>query len=185
MSETANAGGEEPRNLDDAADEEPRELPLAGYSALTAAFLAAFSGSMALAVRSKGELPAAPTPWDVATIGVATHKLTRLIAKAKVTSFIRAPFVRYEGTAGRGEVSESVEGTGLRRAAGELLVCPHCLGQWVAGGFGVGLVAAPRLSRLIAAIYTAQATADFLQIAYRAAGEAGESPAAAPAPGSG
>jgi hypothetical protein len=112
----------------------------------------------------------------VATIGVATHKLTRLVAKAKATAFLRAPFVRYEGDAGRAEVSESPQGAGLRRAVGELLVCPHCLGQWVAGGFGVGLVAAPRLTRLIAAVYTAQATADFLQLAYKAAGDAADSP---------
>jgi len=121
------------------------------------------------------ELPPQPSPWDVATIGVATHKLTRLIARAKVTSFLRAPFVRYEGRAGRAEVNETAEGTGLRRAVGELLICPHCLGQWVAGGFGVGLVAAPRLTRLIAALYTAQATADFLQIAYKAAEDAADS----------
>jgi len=151
------------------------ELPLEGYSSLAGAFVACFSASMWLAARHRGELPAPPTPWDVVTIGTATHKLTRLIAKAKVTSFLRAPFTRYDGPTGRGEVSDVPEGTGMRRAVGELLVCPHCLGQWVAGGFGVGLVAAPRLTRLMAAIYTAQATADFLQIAYKAADEASAS----------
>ena len=161
-----------PPSLDGAARE---ELPLGGYSTLTGVFGVAFAGSMALAVRRRGELPPQPSPWDVATIGVATHKLTRLIAKANVTSFLRAPFTEYEGRSGRAEVSESPQGTGLRRAVGELLVCPHCLGQWVAGGFGVGLVAAPRMTRLLAAIYTAQATADFLQIAYKAAEDAADS----------
>ncbi len=98
-----------PPSLDGAARE---ELPLGGYSTLTGVFGVAFAGSMALAVRRRGELPPQPSPWDVATIGVATHKLTRLIAKAKVTSFLRAPFTEYEGRSGRAEVSESPQGRG-------------------------------------------------------------------------
>lgn len=62
-------------------------------------------------------------------------------------------------------------GSGLRLATGELLVCPYCIGQWVASGFGVGLVAAPRLTRLIALIYSAEAVSDFLQLGYLAAEE--------------
>ena len=151
------------------------ERPLGAYSALTSLFGAGFAGAMGLAVRHRGGLPPQPSAWDVATVGIATHKLTRLVAKARVTSSIRAPFVRYEGGAGRGEVSESPQGTGFRRAVGELLVCPHCLAQWVAGGFTVGLVAAPRMTRLIAAMYTAQTISDFLQIAYKAAEEAVDS----------
>jgi hypothetical protein len=106
------------------------------------------------------------------TIGLATHKLSRLIAKDRVTSFLRAPFVRYVEPAGHGEVEEEPRGEGLRLAIGELLVCPYCLGQWLAGGFAVGLVGAPDLTRLIAFVYSTETVADFLQLAYRAAEDA-------------
>lgn len=38
----------------------------------------------------------------------------------------------------------------MRRAVGQLLTCPYCIGQWVAGGFTLGLVAAPRPTLLAA-----------------------------------
>jgi hypothetical protein len=145
--------------------------PLASYSALSAGFVAAFAGSL-LAARASGRpLPARLSSWDLLTIGVATHKVSRLLAKDKVTSFLRAPFVRYREGSGQGELEEEPRGRGLQLAVGELLGCPYCLGQWVAGGFGVGMVAAPRLTRLIAFIYTAETVSDFLQLAYLAAEE--------------
>jgi hypothetical protein len=128
-------------------------------------------GSLVAARRSGRKPPQRLEPWDVVTVGTATHKLSRLITKDKVTSFMRAPFVRYEESAGKGELNETPRGTGLRRAIGELLVCPYCVGNWVASAFGVGMVTAPRYTRLIAFIYTAEAVSDFLQIAYRAAEE--------------
>ena len=143
--------------------------PLGGYTALTAGFGIAFAGSLVAASRRRGGLPERPDVFDVVTAGIATHKLTRLISKDKVTSFLRAPFVRYEESAGHGEVDEEPRGTGLRLATGELLVCPYCLGQWVAGAFAVGHVGAPRLTRLIAFMYTAETISDFMQLGYNAA----------------
>lgn len=145
--------------------------PLRGYATLTSVFGAAFAGSLIATHRSGRPLPEAVRPWDVVTMGVATHKITRLIAKDRVTSWVRSPFVRYEEPTGHGEVSEQPRGNGVRLAVGELLVCPYCLGQWVAAGMGVGLVASPRLTRLIAAIYTAETISDFLQLGYLAAEE--------------
>ena len=158
--------------IGDQVDEYAHEhRPLAGHSALTAIFGAAFAGALLAAKRSGRELPASIGPWDVVTVGMATHKLSRTITKDRVTSFLRAPFVRYEEREGHGEVSERPRGTGLRLATGELLVCPYCVGQWVASGFGVGLVVAPRFTRLIAFIYSAETISDFLQLGYLAAEE--------------
>jgi hypothetical protein len=102
---------------------------------------------------------------------VATHKLSRLLAKSKATSFIRAPFTELEAPRGSGEVDERPRGDGVRRAVGELLVCPYCLSQWISAGFTAGLVLSPRTTRMVAASYTAQTLADFLQVAYRACGQ--------------
>jgi hypothetical protein len=69
-------------------------------------------GSFA-AIRASGrELPERPSAADIALAGIATHKVTRLIAKDRVTSFIRAPFTRYQEPAGHGELEEAARGTG-------------------------------------------------------------------------
>lgn len=143
--------------------------PLGGYAVLTGSFGAAFAGSL-IAARARGhELPERVGAGDVVLMGVATHKLSRLLAKDKVTSFLRAPFTEFQEATGHGELEEKARGRGLRLATGELVVCPYCLAQWVAGGFAVGLVAAPRMTRLLAAMWTAQAIGDAAQLAYSAA----------------
>jgi uncharacterized protein DUF1360 len=143
--------------------------PLAAYTGLTATFGAALGGAL-LALRASGrELPERPAAGDLVLAGIATHKVSRLLAKDKVTSSIRAPFTRFQESAGHGELEEAARGTGLRFAIGELLVCPYCLAQWIAGGFAVGLAAAPRTTRFVAGMYVAETLSDFLQLAYKAA----------------
>jgi len=160
------------RPVDPAAGYSPdEERPLARYSILSAIFATALTGGLAAAHRHRGEWPQRIDPLDIVTVGIATHKLSRLITKDKVTAFLRSPFVRFQKPSGQGEVEEEPRGDGFRYAMGELLVCPYCVSQWVVGGFGVGIVAAPRLTRLIAAVYTAEAISDFLQLAYLAAEE--------------
>ncbi len=91
-------------------------------------------GGLALAERSGRRIPERVGVGDLVLMGVATHKLSRLITKDRVTSFARAPFTRYEEPAGHGEIEEHARGTGMRRAVGQLLTCPYCISQWVAGG---------------------------------------------------
>jgi hypothetical protein len=150
----------------------PEQPPFRAYAGFTAAFNAAFAGALAAAARS-GRLPERIEPGDVVLLGVATHKLSRLITKDRVMAFARAPFARYEEPGGPGEVEERPRGRGLRRAMGELLVCPYCLGLWTSAGLHAGLVFAPRVTRTVASTFTALALADFLQIAYKAAEERG------------
>lgn len=147
------------------------DQPLAGRVTLVAAFGASLAAATVAARATGREAPERPHPADVLMAGMATHKLSRLLTKAKVTSFVRAPFTEYERGVGHGEVDERPRGRGARRAVGELLTCPYCLSQWISAGFTAGLVHAPRATRLVAASYTAQALADFLQLAYRVAEE--------------
>lgn len=119
--------------------------------------------------RRAGELPERISTADLALTGIATHKGSRLLAKDKVTAPVRRPFATYDEPAGPGEVEDSPRGTGLRYAIGELLVCPYCLGQWVATAFVGGLIVAPRVTRFVASILAVVAGSDFLQVAYKAA----------------
>jgi hypothetical protein len=150
-----------------APDHEHR--PLGGYTVLSAIFGTSFVGGLIAAQRAGRPLPDELSVKDIVLIGIATHKLSRLIAKDKVTSSVRAPFTHYQEATGHGEVCEQPRGEGLRLAIGELLVCPYCLAQWIAGAFTVGHVAAPRLTRLLASMWTAHALADAAQLAYSAA----------------
>jgi hypothetical protein len=119
-----------------------------------------------------------PERWhlqDLITVALGTHKLSRTLTKDAVTSPLRAPFTRYAGTAGPAEVHEEVRsGSQFRHSMGELLTCPFCLDMWVATGFVIGLVFAPRFTRLVAGTFSALTGADFLQLAYAMAQQASE-----------
>lgn len=143
------------------------EVPLRGYSLLASAFLSLVGAFSWWLRRSGRELPERIEPADLALITLATHKASRLLAKDRVTSPARAPFTRLQGDAGPGEVQERPHGSGLRLAIGELLVCPYCLGLWIAAIFAAGLIVAPRPTRWIASVLSALFGADVLQIAYK------------------
>lgn len=147
--------------------------PLAAYATFAAVFHGAMAAAVAAAKRSGRDLPQRVEPADVALIGTASYQLSRLISKKRVTAFVRAPFTELEGKGGPAELEEKPRGTGLRRALGELLVCPYCLGLWASGGFHVGLLFAPRATRFSASVLTAMSISDFLQIAHKAAEERG------------
>jgi hypothetical protein len=150
--------------------------PLDGYLAAMGAF-GALAGSLAAAAKVTGRpVPERPATSDVVLISIATHKLSRLLAKDSVTSPLRAPFTRYAEPGGAAEVNEEVrdQGSTVRHAIGELVTCPFCLALWVATGLTGGLVLAPRLTRLAATALTATAASDFLQMAYSLAKEAAE-----------
>jgi hypothetical protein len=155
------------QNLPPFAGHSPgQERPLGGYAALLGGF-SVVCGAFALWLRhSDRELPERVDTRDLALVATATFKASRIVARDRVTSTLRAPFSRFQGDAGPGEVSEAARGRGLQRALGELLVCPYCLDVWTATAFLCGLVAAPRATRFTASMLTAVTLADALQIAY-------------------
>lgn len=143
------------------------QRPLGGYAALTGLFSAVTVGFSVWVRRSGRELPERIALADLALITLATHKASRLVAKDRVTSAVRAPFTRFQEEGGPGEVEEQARGRGLRRAVGELLICPFCLSMWIGAGFAAGLVVAPRPTRWAASVLTAVFGSDVLQLAYK------------------
>jgi Protein of unknown function (DUF1360) len=147
--------------------------PFASYAALTALFNGAMAVGLAAARRRGRELPERIQPADILLTGVATHKLSRLISKDKITAFARAPFTEFQEPGGPAEVEERARGEGWRRTLGELLICPYCIGMWISGGFNLGLIVAPRETRFATSVLTGLTISDFLQIAYKAAEDRG------------
>jgi hypothetical protein len=143
------------------------DRPLGSYALLLSTYLAA-AGSAAVFIRRRRLPLPRPTPGDLALGAVATFRLSRLITKDSVTSVGRAPFTRFEGAAGDGEVKEEVRGRGLRHAIGELVSCPFCIAQWIATAYVVGLIVAPRATRLGAGVLAVVTGSDGLQFAHHA-----------------
>jgi hypothetical protein len=147
--------------------------PLLSYLGFMSVFGALVAAALAVAKRQGRELPERVPAGQLLLVGSASHKLSRILAKDKVTSPLRAPFTELEGKGGPAEFEERSRGTGVRKAIGELLICPFCLGLWVIAAFSVGLVFAPRVTRFVASLFAALTIADFLQIAYKAAEDKG------------
>ncbi|MGN6373611.1 MAG: DUF1360 domain-containing protein [Solirubrobacteraceae bacterium] len=129
-------------------------------------------GVALVAAKRAGRLGARPRVADLVLIALATQRVSRLVSKDRVTSAVRAPFTAYEGEGGPGEVEERARGRGLRRAVGELLVCPFCLAQWIATAFAFGLLFAPRVTRFLAGVFSVVGLADLLQLLYKGAEKA-------------
>lgn len=142
------------------------DRPLGGYT-MTMTTYGAVVAAIAAAARATGrDIPDGLAPHDVTLLALATHKLSRLLAKDPVTSPLRAPFTAYQGTSGPAELHEEVRGSGVQKTVGELITCPFCTGIWVATGFTAGLVFLPRTTRLAISTFAALAGADMLQFGH-------------------
>jgi hypothetical protein len=141
------------------------ERPLRAYAGIMGLYGVVVVAVSLLAGR-RHRLPARFGSHDLVLFGVATHKLSRIIAKDAVASPLRAPFSRFEGRSGPGELKEGVPGAGWRKAIGELVTCPFCLGQWIGTGFVFGSVFFPRFTRAVAATFVVHAISDWLQFGY-------------------
>ena len=172
LGERAAAGSDRPERGPDAtgvlAGHSPtRYRPLGGYVAVMSTFTGAATAFGVWFRRSGRELPEAISVRDLLLLTVASHKAARVIARDRVTSGVRAPFTAFEHDAGPGEVAERARGRGVRRAIGELLVCPYCLGMWTSAALTAMLLVAPRLTRWLASVLTIFSGSELLQAVHR------------------
>ncbi|HET9172377.1 MAG TPA: DUF1360 domain-containing protein [Actinospica sp.] len=140
------------------------DFPLGGYLGAMGVYTACV-GTLAAIARATRRPIEPPGAWDVVVSAAATHRLSRLVARDPVTSPLRAPFTRLEGTQGPAELKEEPRGQGARHLLGELITCPFCTGMWIATGLSAGYVFAPRATRLAAAGLAALTGSDFLHFA--------------------
>jgi uncharacterized protein DUF1360 len=130
------------------------------YAAISAGY-GALLGALVLAARERED--AVPLePPDLVTLAAATFGLSKLIAKEKVESWVREPFVE-ETAAGE----RRPKGRRLRYAIGELLTCTRCVGAWSALGL-VGLrTMRPREARVVTTVLAVSAANDFLHAGFQ------------------
>jgi uncharacterized protein DUF1360 len=131
----------------------------AEYAAINAVYAALVAGLL-YATRER----AAEDPIEVRELlplSAATFALSKVIAREKVGSWVREPFVDQDGQ------PPQPAGRGLRRAVGELVTCTRCVGAWSALGV-VGLrVASPHAGRTVANVLAASAANDWMQGGFR------------------
>lgn len=144
------------------------EQRLYSYSTLMGLFNLIFALFLLLVKGTGRALPERVDAKDLVLLGVATHKLSLIGAQDAVTSPLRAPFTELQEKESPKSLDEKPRGKGLRRSVGELLTCQFCLGMWVASFFTYGLVLAPRVTRLIATVFTVVTISDHLHQTYKA-----------------
>jgi hypothetical protein len=137
----------------------PEQPPYRAYATIAATFMAglgAVSGVAASRKRPHQKMAAI----DLALLGLATFKASRTLARDKVTSFVREPFV--EGEAYDGEDEMPTHETEMKQAIGELVTCTRCIGTWIGAGLASLQILAPRTGRLLTTVLAAGAVNDFL-----------------------
>jgi hypothetical protein len=138
--------------------DQPKTEPV-DYAAINAVYAALLAGIVWATRERAGSDPIAVR--ELVPLSGATFALSKVIAREKVGSWVREPFVDQDGH------EPQPTGTRLHRAIGELVTCTRCLGAWSALGV-VGLrVASPTAGRTVTTVLAASAANDFMQAGFR------------------
>lgn len=133
------------------------------YAAIEAVFASTLAGVIGIARRRERRGDPPIPRRDLPALALATFALADVLAKEKVSTWLREPFVRESSD----HKPEAPEGEGVRRAVGELLTCTRCVGTWSAVAL-VGLrTASPPAGRTATNVLALAGANDLLQSAFR------------------
>ena len=129
------------------------------YATINAVYAALFAGVLYATRERAGDDPIPVR--ELVPLSAATFALSKLVAREKVGTWLREPFVEQDGHEPR------PAGRGLKRAVGELVTCTRCVGAWSALGV-VGLrMAAPHTGRTVSNVLAVSAANDWMQAGFR------------------
>lgn len=135
----------------------------AHYALINGVYLAGLSALAIATVRLERSGREPLRPVEIPLLGLAAFAFANVLAKEKVSTWLREPFV--EESADHRPVRP--EGDGLRYTIGELLTCTRCIGAWCALGL-VGLrTISPPAARSATAVLATTGVNNFLQSAFR------------------
>jgi hypothetical protein len=141
------------------SETDDRPVEPVDYAALNAVYAALLAGVLLTTRERVREDPIQGR--ELVPIAAATFALAKVVAREKIGTWLRDPFVEVEG----GE--RHPRGTGLRRAVGELVTCTRCVGAWSALTI-VGLrMIDPPSGRTVANVLAASAANDWLQAGFK------------------
>ncbi|HZU11999.1 MAG TPA: DUF1360 domain-containing protein [Chloroflexota bacterium] len=137
--------------------------PYGQYAALIALYNLIFGGFILLYRRWSHPLERL-SGLDLAMLGLATLRLSKLVSEDEITAVLRRPLVQVEGD------QKKPRGHGLRWALGKLVLCPTCTGTWIAAFLTYALHLFPRYTRPFLALMSAsgisQSSDAFLSLVY-------------------
>jgi len=125
---------------------------LTEYATLLGFYLTSAAVLTGIAVQ-QNRLPRKFGLLDLALLGVATHKLSRIVAKDRITGILRAPFVSLFAVLALARWKRSHAAVDFKRGIGHLISCPYCMAPWCATGLSFGLLFSPRVTRFFAGIW--------------------------------
>jgi hypothetical protein len=125
------------------------------YATLSAGY-GTLLGALVVATRNDCENPIRSAELPV--LGLATFALAKLVAKEKVDTWVREPFLEELPSGER-----RPKGRRLRYAVGELLSCTRCVGSWSALGLVAVRLRRPREAGVIIPVLASAALNDWLQ----------------------
>ena len=116
-----------------------------------------------LARRRPPDGASAISPEELPVLALATFALADTVAKEKVSTWLRQPFVEEDAE----HHPLAPKGQGMQRAVGELLTCTRCVGTWSALLL-VGIrTASPVAGRATANVLALAGANDLLQSCFR------------------
>ncbi len=133
------------------------------YALLEGVFLTGL-GAVIASARNRERAGADPIPrGELPVMALATFTLADTLAKEKISTWIREPFVQEAAD----HKPVGPEGSGLGYAIGELMTCTRCVGTWSALAL-VGLrTVSPAAGRTTAAILALAGANDVAQSGFR------------------
>jgi hypothetical protein len=127
------------------------------YAALNVAWLGLVAALIAATRRREPHEPIETR--ELVPLSAATFALSKAVARERIGTWVREPFVEEDGRRPRGRR--------LQHAIGELLTCTRCVGTWSALAI-VGLrVANPAAGRTVTSILATSAANDWLQAGFK------------------
>jgi hypothetical protein len=136
----------------------PTQVEPEDYAALNAVYAALLAG-VVIALGDRADRDPV-RPVELVPLGAATFAVSKVVAREKIGSWVREPFVEDAVHGGR------PRGNRIQRALGELVTCSRCMGAWSALGV-VGLrMASPEAGRLVTAVLATSAANDWLQASF-------------------
>jgi hypothetical protein len=157
------SGGERRWRWPGAASTPPSASGPADYAMLEAVFAAGMAGLIALTRRRERDgTPAIPLD-ELALLALATFTLADVLAKEKISTWIREPFVVEDAD----HKPVRPEGSGLRHAVGELLTCTRCIGTWSALALVALRTASPAAGRATVRVLALAGINDLMQSGFR------------------
>jgi hypothetical protein len=146
-----------------AASTPPSASDAADYAIVEAVFLAGLAGLSALTRKREADGERAIPLRELPVLAAAVFALADVIAKEKVSTWLREPFVEE----GADHKPVRPEGNGLRYTIGELLTCTRCVGTWSALALvGLRTASAPA-GRAVSTVLALAGANDVLQSGFR------------------